>query len=119
MPKDVRFYIKYHRDQLSYHHYSLKYDGGDFLKTTFLEIALGYEPLLYAITAFAAYFHTLESPNGKVQQFLGYYDKSVSLLRQSLVKSPRHTVATLLTILQLATFEVRSCLLVKLCCLAD
>lgn len=91
---------------MTHHHYSLKYDGGDFLKTTFLEIALGYEPLLYAITAFSAYFHTLAMPNGKVQYFLGYYDKSVSLLRQSLLRSPRHTVATLLTILQLATFEV-------------
>lgn len=98
--------MKYHRDHLTHHHYAIKYDGGDFLKSTFLEIALSYEPLLYAITAFSAYFHTLALPNGKVQQFLGYYDKSVSLLRQSLMKNPKHTVATLLTILQLATFEV-------------
>ncbi|KAG9946881.1 hypothetical protein KCU98_g18318, partial [Aureobasidium melanogenum] len=83
----------------------MKYDSGDFLKTTFLEIALGYEPLLYAITAFSAYHHTLAKPGGKLSSFLGYYNKSVSLLRQSLERSPRHTVATLLTILQLATFE--------------
>ncbi|THY68064.1 hypothetical protein D6C77_00829 [Aureobasidium pullulans] len=105
LPKDVKFYITYHREKLTHQHYAMKYDSGDFLKTTFLEIALGYEPLLYAITAFSAYHHTLMKPDGKLQSFLGYYNKSVSLLRQSLERSPRHTVATLLTILQLATFE--------------
>ncbi|GAB7357660.1 hypothetical protein MBLNU459_g0152t2 [Dothideomycetes sp. NU459] len=105
LSKDVRYYLNYHRQNLTFHHYSMKYDVGDFLKTTFLEIALGYEPLLYAITAFSAYHHTLATPNGKIQMFLGYYNKSVSLLRHSLEKSPRHTLATLLTILQLATLE--------------
>lgn len=106
LPKDVRFYMNYHKNHLTHHHYAMKYDTGDFLKTTFLEIALGYEPLLYAITGFSAYHHTLTIANGKIQNFLGYYNKSVSLLRQSLERSPRHTIATLLTILQLATFEV-------------
>jgi hypothetical protein len=97
--------MTYHREKLTHQHYAMKYDCGDFLKTTFLEIALGYEPLLYAITAFSAYHHTLMKPDGKLSNFLGYYNKSVSLLRHSLERSPRHTVATLLTILQLATFE--------------
>ncbi|KAF2223746.1 hypothetical protein BDZ85DRAFT_273907 [Elsinoe ampelina] len=105
LPKDIRFYIKYHRDNITCDHYALKYDGTDFLKTTFLEIALSYEPLLYAITAFSAYFHTLTLPNGKLSMFLRYYDRSVQTLRESLAKSPRHSPATLLTILQLATFE--------------
>lgn len=114
LPKDVRFYMKYHRDHLTNYHYAIKYDGSDFLGTTFLEIALGYEPLLYAVTAFAAYFHTIKNPNAKIQNFLQYYDKSVSLFRQSLSERPRHTVATLLTILQLATFEVRPLLFLQL-----
>ncbi|KAF4553080.1 Fungal specific transcription factor domain-containing protein 76 [Elsinoe fawcettii] len=105
LPKDIRFYIKYHRDNITCNHYALKYDGTDFLKTTFLEIALGYEPLLYAIAAFSAYFHTLTLPNGKLSMFLRYYDRSVQTLRESLLKSARHSPATLLTILQLATFE--------------
>lgn len=86
----------------------MKLDTGDFLKTTFLEIALSYEPLLYAITAFSAYHHTLTKSDGQLQDFLGYYNKSVSLLRESLARTPRHTLATVLTILQLATFEVGS-----------
>ena len=108
LPKDIRFYFKYHRDHISHHHYAIKYDRGDFLKTTFLDIALGYEPLLFAVTAFSAYFHALSSPDGKINNFLYYYSKSVNLLRQSLSKSPKHSVATLLTILQLASFEVRT-----------
>lgn len=100
--------MNYHRENLTFHHYSMKCDTGDFLKTTFLEIALSYEPLLYAITAFAAYHHTMSSPDGQLQDFLGYYNTSVSLLRESLAKTPRHTLATVLTILQLATFEVKA-----------
>lgn len=105
LPKDIRFYIKYYRENITCHHYALKYDNNNFLKTTFLEIALSYEPLLYAITAFSAYFHTLTRPDAKIQDFLSYYNKSVSLLRESLSKSTRHSTATLLAILQLAMFE--------------
>lgn len=85
----------------------MKYDSGEFLKTTFLEIALSYEPLLYAITAFSAYHHNVTQPDGNIQEVIGFYNKSVSLLRASLARTPRHTLATILTILQLATFEVR------------
>lgn len=106
LPKDVRYYIRYHKEQISRHHYAIKYDWGDFMKTTFLEIALGYEPLLYAVCAFASFFHQLSLPNGRMHVFLGYYDKSVRLLRQALIKSTRHSIATLLTVLQLASFEV-------------
>ncbi|KAF2151866.1 hypothetical protein K461DRAFT_227541 [Myriangium duriaei CBS 260.36] len=105
LPKDIRTHIKYHREHITCHHYSLKHDNSNFLKTTFLEIALSYEPLLYAITAFSAYFSTISRPDGNLQSFLSYYNKSVSLLRESLSKASRHSTATLLTILQLATFE--------------
>ncbi|TKA80129.1 hypothetical protein B0A55_03319 [Friedmanniomyces simplex] len=71
LPRDVKSYLKYHRDSMSHHHYGFKYDAGDFLKTTFLEIALN--------------------------------DDSAALLYGEMKK--RHNVATLLTILQLATIE--------------
>lgn len=106
LPKNVQFYLRYHRNHLSHHHYAFKFDGGDFLKTTFLEIAMNDEPLLYAVVGFAAYHHTLTLPEGKISYFLKYYDKSLNLLRQSLEQHKRHTTTTLLTILQLATFEV-------------
>ncbi|KAI4844912.1 hypothetical protein E4T44_05924 [Aureobasidium sp. EXF-8845] len=105
LPLDMKFYITYHQDKLSHQYYAMKNDSGGFLKTTFLEIALGYDPLLYAITAFSAYQYSLTRPDGELQSFLGFYDKSISLLRHSLKKSSVYTVATLLTILQLATVE--------------
>lgn len=49
----------------------------------------------------------MKQPDGQIQDFLGYYNRSVSLLRKSLASGQRHTDATLLTILQLATIEVR------------
>jgi hypothetical protein len=106
LPSNVRFLLNYYREHLSHHHYGFKYDGANFLKTTFLEIAVRYEPLLYGVTGFAAYHHTLTKPDGKIQDFLSYYNRSVSLLRLSLKQNPRPTIATLLTILQLATMEV-------------
>ena len=108
LPNDVKMYLKHHRDSLSNHHYAFKYDSGDFLKTTFLEIALNdqSQALLYAIVAFSAYHHTLARENARISHFLSYYNKSIILLQQSL-RSKRPSVTTLLTILQLATIEVR------------
>lgn len=105
LPPQVKFYLKYHRNNLSHHHYAWKYDGGDFLKKTFLEIAINFEPLMYAVVAFAAFHNALSREDGRIKDFLDSYNKSVSLLRQSLAKSDRHSLSTLLTILQLATIE--------------
>ena len=49
---------------------------------------------------------TVKRQNGRIQDFLGYYDKAVSLLRKSLAGGQVYEDATLLTTLQLATFEV-------------
>lgn len=68
---------------------------------------MNFEPLMYAVVAFAAYHNALSREDGKVKDFLDAYNKSVSLLRQSLAKTDRHSLSTLLTILQLATIEVR------------
>lgn len=106
LPQSAKFYLKYHRNNLSHHHYSWKYDAGDFLKKTFLEIAINFEPLLYAVVAFAAYHSAVSREDGRVKDFLDAYNKSVSSLRQSLAKTDRHSLSTLLTILQLATIEV-------------
>ncbi|KAI9865191.1 MAG: hypothetical protein M1813_002511 [Trichoglossum hirsutum] len=102
---ELQFYLAYHRNSLTLHHYFMIHDAQDFLRTTFLDMAVKDEPLLYAVVAFSAFHHTIAHPNGRIQTFLAYYDKSVSLLRISLQKSRRHTASTLLTILQLATFE--------------
>lgn len=106
LPKDLQFYLEYHKTQLTYHHYFFKHDANHFLHHILIESALIYDPLLYAVAGFAAFQSTVKRPNGKIQDFLGYYNKSVSLLRKSLRDNQKHTDATMLTILQLATFEV-------------
>ena len=107
LPKDVKMYLKYHRDHMSHHHYAFKYDGGDFLRTTFLEIAMNdqSQAMLYAIVAFAAYHYALAREDSRISTFLSYYNRSIILLQQSL-KNKRPGITTLLTILQLATIEV-------------
>ena len=112
LSQDLQFYLEYHTTRLNYHHYFFKHDANHFLHNILVEHALQYDPLLYAVVGFAAFQLTVTRADGKIQDFLGYYNNSVSLLRKSLVKNQKHTDATMLTILQLATFEVRktSCL---------
>ncbi|KAL8815435.1 MAG: hypothetical protein Q9223_005423 [Gallowayella weberi] len=81
------------------------HDANYFLHHILIEQALTYEPLLHAVIGFAAFHATLGNPNGKIQDFLGYYNRSVSLLLKSLTSGQKHTDATLLTILQLAAIE--------------
>lgn len=106
LPPDLLYYINYYRTNMSHYHLFIKNDSTDYMRTTFVEIATRNEPLLYAVVGFAAYHHTLTRPNGKIQDFLKYYNKSISLLRVSIQRNQRQNVATLLTILQLASFEV-------------
>lgn len=106
LPPDLQYYLEYHKTHLTYHHWFFKHDANHFLHTILVDLALHYDPLLYAVVGFAAFQSTLTRSNGKIQDFLGYYNKSVSLLRKSLYNNERHTDATMLTILQLATFEV-------------
>ncbi|KAL8760659.1 MAG: hypothetical protein Q9184_003174 [Pyrenodesmia sp. 2 TL-2023] len=105
LPQDQRFYLEYLRTNVTYHHYFFRNNANDFVHNTLIEHALSYEPLLHAVLGFAAYHATLERSNGKIQDFLAYYNKSVSLLLKALTSGQKHTEAMLLTILQLATFE--------------
>jgi len=69
-------------------------------------MAIRDEALLYAVVGFAAYHYTLRNSSGKMKEFLQYYNRSVTLLLGFLKRKEKHTAATLLTILQLATIEV-------------
>jgi hypothetical protein len=106
LSQDVRFYLNFHQEYITHHHYFLKSDPNRFIHGELLDLAVKYEPLLYAIVGFSAFHHTLRQVNGKVQTFLGYYTRSVSNLRRSLQHGQQHHESILLTRLQLATFEV-------------
>ena len=106
LPKDIQFYLNYFKNHMSHHHYSLKRDTNNFLHGEFLAQAMRYEPLLYAVVGYAAYFHTLAQPDGRISTFLQYYNESVTRLRVSITKNKKQGLATFLTILQLAAIEV-------------
>lgn len=89
---------------MSHHHWGIRVDHQRFLQKTMIEVALRYDPLLFAIVGFAAYHYTISKADGVLGDFLGYYQQSVKLLRQGFKQKP--TIATILTILQLATIEV-------------
>lgn len=108
LPKDVQFYLNYFKNHMSHHHYSLKRDTANFLKTDYLQHAMKYEPLMYAVVGYAAYFHTLAQPDGRISTFLQYYNESVTRLRISITQKKKQGLATFMTILQLAAIEVRT-----------
>ena len=105
LSEDVRFYLDFHQQNLSYDHFFLRQSSDHFIHHSILELALGYDPLLYALVGFAAYHHTVQS-GGKLYTFLKYYNKALVLLRKSLEAGEEHTEATLCTVLVLTTFEV-------------
>jgi hypothetical protein len=106
LPTDVQFYLSYFYRNLTADHYSWKHDSGDFLRTFYLDAALRNNALLYGIIGFSAFQHTLGNPAGKIEDFLQYYNKAVSLLLKSLTRGERLSTCILLAILQLATIEV-------------
>jgi hypothetical protein len=107
LPDDIKFYLNFHKERITYHHYHFKFDDTDFIHSTMIDIALRdtSPALLSGIVAFAAYHHSFAQKNIKQSMFLEYYNRSITALFQ-LVASKRHDFATLLAILQLATIEV-------------
>jgi hypothetical protein len=103
---DVNFYLDYFRKNITIHHYSLKRDTSNFLKGELLTQAMKFEPLKYAVAGYAAYFHTLSQPDGRMSTFLDFYNESVSRLRATITKNKKQGLSTFLTILQLASIEV-------------
>lgn len=108
LPIEFQTCLDYFYENITHYHYGVYKDFTDFFHTTFLKVALRNEPLLYAIMGFAAYQKTLRDASGKIQNFLKFYTHAVTLLLELLKKEEKHDLGTLLTILQLATVEVRT-----------
>ncbi|RYP10279.1 hypothetical protein DL764_000771 [Monosporascus ibericus] len=107
LPPDFKFYLEYFCSNISVGHYGMNHDPDNFFRGFLPGIAVrnGNDPLLNAVVGFAAYHYTVQNPKGKIQDFLQYYDRSVTLLLSSFRKREKQTIATLMTILQLATIE--------------
>lgn len=108
LPADLQFYLTYYCQNITYVHYAMRSNYEGFIHTLILDVALGNEPLLYAVVGFSAFQYAVEKQECKIQDFLQYYNKAVSLLLSSLRKGVKHTTGTLLAILQLATIEVHT-----------
>lgn len=106
LPPELQSYLSYFQENITHYHYCVVNDADDFFRSILPGLAIRDEALLYAVAGFAAYHHSMKNPNGQIHEFLQYYSRSVTLLLDSL-KKEKHTVGTLLTILQLATIEVR------------
>ncbi|KAI0403918.1 hypothetical protein F4802DRAFT_266140 [Xylaria palmicola] len=107
LQKDLQYHLSYYRDNITHFTYGTPNDPEGFFKSTLLSLAIheGNDALLNAVVGFSAYHSALRHPNGKIEDFLGYYNRSVTMLLSSLKRGDNQNLSTLLTILQLATIE--------------
>ncbi|KAI0553473.1 hypothetical protein F4679DRAFT_473112 [Xylaria curta] len=105
--KELQYYLGYFCENITHFSYGMPNDPDDFIKSILPSLAVreGNDALLYAVVGFAAYHSTLRHPQGKIEDFLGYYNKSVTMLLNSLKRGDKQNLSSLLTILQLATIE--------------
>ncbi|EFY98387.2 c6 zinc finger domain containing protein [Metarhizium robertsii ARSEF 23] len=105
LPLDYQHYLNYFVENITSFHYSIMHDADDFFGTILPSLAVQHEPLLNAVVGFATYHATLQNPAGKLQDFLKYYNKSVTLLLESINRKEMNNILNLITILQLLTIE--------------
>ncbi|KAH0597415.1 hypothetical protein MHUMG1_04793 [Metarhizium humberi] len=105
LPLDYQRYLNYFVENITSFHYSIMHDADDFFGTILPSLAVQHEPLLNAVVGFATYHATLQNPAGKLQDFLKYYNKSVTLLLESINRKEMNNILNLITILQLLTIE--------------
>ncbi|KAI0387676.1 hypothetical protein F5Y04DRAFT_9501 [Hypomontagnella monticulosa] len=107
LPLDLQPHLAYYCEYITHYNYGMVNDPDDFFRSILPNLAIqpGNDALLNAVVGFSAYHRTVRDPNGKIQDFLRYYNKSVTLLLSYLKRREKQSTATLLTILQLATIE--------------
>lgn len=106
LPHELQFYLGYFYDNITHYHYCAVNDADDFFRSILPSLAIRNEALLFAVVGFSAYHHSMKNPNGRINEFLQYYSRSVTMLLECLKKKEKYSIGTLLTILQLATIEV-------------
>ncbi|KAI2624260.1 hypothetical protein GGR54DRAFT_568347 [Hypoxylon sp. NC1633] len=107
LPQELQSHLAYFCEHVTHYNYGMINDLDNFFNSILPDLAVqaGNEALLNAVVGFSVYHRTVQDPNGKIQDFLRYYNKSVTLLLGCLKRREKQNIATLLTILQLATIE--------------
>jgi len=103
---DIKWFLNWHKANITHYHYHLAHGSDYFVKCYLIEQAMTSDSLLYAIVSFTAYFHAVASQDGKLSDFLGYYGKALTYLREAIANRKKMRTQTLLTILQLSGLEV-------------
>lgn len=107
-PKTYDFYLEYSKSKLTHHNYGLSHPAPELIPNYLFSAARTFKPLLHAVTAFAAYAYALQEEGASLNDFIFHYAESVADLRRYLMENQSaFQVPVLLTILQLATIEVR------------
>lgn len=103
----MKGYLQYYHDHMTTWHYMLRTDSTGFLQDQILTAASTFEPLQYALVAFASYHYTLAHTTHHVgfEPFWQYYANAILKLRLHLATHQEANEHVLLTVLQLATFE--------------
>lgn len=104
------FYLNYFSSHITYSNYGLVCDPDNFFESTLLRMAMidGNHALLYGVVAFSAYQYALRHAHGGLEDFLEFYNESVTSVLHTLDGNDEATVATLITLLQLNAIEVRT-----------
>ncbi|WPG99404.1 Hypothetical protein R9X50_00221800 [Acrodontium crateriforme] len=104
--QEMRCFLHYIDEHMSSIHFSVRVDPTNFFSNPFLRMMLSDESpaLLNAAIAYAVFLSSFPNNKTNITFWLEYYNKSITFLAQSLAGGHR-TIATLATILQLATLE--------------
>ncbi|KAJ4300349.1 hypothetical protein N0V88_003022 [Collariella sp. IMI 366227] len=86
LPHELQFYLGYFYENITHYHYCAVDDADGFFRTILTGLAIRDEALLYAVVGFSAYHHAMRNPNGRINEFLQYYSRSVTLLLDCLKK---------------------------------
>ncbi|KAM3550441.1 hypothetical protein MY1884_008251 [Beauveria asiatica] len=105
LPTDYQLHLQYLYENVTPHHYSLTNDTDNFFIRGMIIEASKNRLLLNAVVAFSSYLRSTKQPDGKLGDFLLYYNRSITLLLECLKEEQTHNLPTLLSILQLATIE--------------
>lgn len=102
----MRYFLHYLDEHMLSLHYSVRIDPANFFSNPFIKMMLSDDSpaLLNAAIAYAVYSSSFPNSDTDITVWLEYYNKSITNLAQSLAGGKR-TIATLATILQLATLE--------------
>lgn len=107
--RPVQFFLKFHQDHVTRHHYFRLYDYNHFCTNGLRQMAEDCEALRYAIAAFSALIYSVNVDISAREHAFLYYASALQHLRGLLDQDDldiKRYHAAVATVLQLSTFDV-------------